>query len=43
MIPKVLPYYYPTTVVFVDDDRAFLENLVIGLEGDLADSPDARR
>ncbi len=43
MIPKVLPYYYPTTVVFVDDDRAFLENLVIGLEGDLAsvifDSP----
>ena len=43
MIPKILPYYYPTTVVFVDDDRAFLENLVIGLEGDLAsvifDSP----
>ena len=36
MIPNVLPYYYPTTVVFVDDDRAFLENLTIGLEGDFA-------
>ena len=35
-MPKVLPYCYPTTVVFVDDDKAFLQNLVIGLDDDLA-------
>lgn len=40
---RVCPYYYPTSVAFVDDDRMFLENLVVGLEdgfaAELFDSP----
>ncbi len=39
----LLPYRYPTTVLFVDDDRVFLQSLSVGLDDNLAaaifDSP----
>jgi len=30
------PYYYPTTVVFIDDDESFLDNLSVWLPANLA-------
>lgn len=33
---RVLPYYFPTTVVFIDDDESFLNNLSVCLPQDLA-------
>lgn len=42
---KLYPYYYPTTTVFVDDNRNFLANLSLQLDSALAyrlyDSPHA--
>lgn len=42
---KLYPYYYPTTTVFVDDNRNFLANLSLQLDSELAyrlyDSPRA--
>jgi CheY-like chemotaxis protein len=32
----VLPYYFPTTVVFIDDDESFLNNLSVCLPANLA-------
>ncbi|MDP1897116.1 MAG: hypothetical protein Q8K43_04430, partial [Sulfurimicrobium sp.] len=40
---EIPPFYYPTTVVFVDDSRDFLANLGLQLDAGLAfrlyDSP----
>ena len=33
---RVLPYYFPTTVAFIDDDESFLNNLSVCLPHDLA-------
>ena len=33
---RVLPYYFPTTVVFIDDDESFLNNLSVCLPRELA-------
>ncbi len=42
---RVFPYFFPTTVVFVDDSTSFLESLALQLPEDLAyqtyESPDA--
>ena len=34
--PSILPYYYPTTVVLVDDNQRFLENFTLHLDENLA-------
>ena len=34
--PGLAPYYFPTTVVFIDDDESFLANLSLSMPGDLA-------
>lgn len=43
MQARLFAYRYPTTTLFVDDDRVFLQNLSVGLDDDLAamimDSP----
>jgi CheY-like chemotaxis protein len=33
---RVFPFYFPTTVMFVDDNAAFLMNLSLQLEGNIA-------
>ena len=33
---RVPPYYFPTTVLFIDDDESFLNNLSVCLPSDLA-------
>jgi CheY-like chemotaxis protein len=33
---KVFPFYFPTTVMFVDDNAAFLKNLSLQIEGNIA-------
>ena len=34
--PHLFPYYFPTTVVFVDDNPTFLRSLALELPEDLA-------
>ena len=36
MRPYILPYYFPTTVVLIDDNQRFLENFSLQLNEDLA-------
>lgn len=33
---EILPFYFPTTVVFVDDSTSFLDNLILHLDPNLA-------
>lgn len=33
---EILPFYFPTTVAFVDDSSAFLDNLILQLDPNLA-------
>lgn len=34
--PPILPYYYPTTIVLVDDNQRFLDNFTLHLDESLA-------